>query len=378
MKLHYYLHLQVVKQKNWMERYHRHIVLSEVGIEGQMKLSNAKVLVIGAGGLGCPVLQYLTAAGVGTIGVIDFDKVTESNLQRQVLYGKSSLGNNKALAAKERLEDLNDSITINAYPNKLTHQNAETLFSKYDIIVDGTDNFETRYLINDVSLITKRPLVYGGIFKFEGQVSVFNYKQGPSYRCLFPDAPEKDSVPNCSEVGVLGVLPGIIGSLQAAEVIKIILGLGDILSGKVLYYNSLTTRMWMINVDRSPSEIRSVKGSRNQSVKVNTEKDHIQVIPEISIKDVLNKDDFTFIDVREPHELPKVEHLKVIHIPLHELEKRLEQIDLKKKTAFFCQKGIRSRIAVAILKRHQIDQCYSIKEGASEIITSISKSVNKI
>jgi adenylyltransferase/sulfurtransferase len=359
-----------------MERYHRHIVLSEIGIEGQLKLSKAKVLVIGAGGLGCPVLQYLTAAGIGTIGIIDFDQVTESNLQRQVLYGKSSLGKNKALAAKKRLLDLNDTITINAYPEKLTHQNAESLFSLYDIVVDGTDNFESRYLINDTSLITDTPLVYGGIFKFEGQVSVFNYQQGPSYRCLFPNPPEKDSIPNCSEVGVLGVLPGIIGSLQATEVIKIVLGLGDILSGKVLYYNALSTRMWTINLERSNSEIKTILKKRSPQLKKNSSVNNdIRMIPEISIRDILNVDDYQFIDVRELHELPKVEQLNVLQIPLHELEQHIKQFNTDKKKALFCQKGIRSKVAVSILKRHHIEHCFSIREGAAEIIESINNSV---
>lgn len=358
-----------------MERYHRHIVLSEIGIEGQLKLSNAKVLVVGAGGLGCPILQYLTAAGIGTIGIVDHDVVSETNLQRQVLYGKSSLGMNKALAAKYRLEDLNDSITINAYPEKLTHHNAELLFSNYNIVVDGTDNFESRYLINDASMNTNTPLVYGGIFKFEGQVSVFNYQHGPSYRCLFPDPPHKDSIPNCSEVGVLGVLPGIIGSLQATEVIKIILGLGDILSGKVLYYNSLTTRMWTINLERSQSAIKSVSEMKTQLKNVSSKTGQANVIPEISIRDIAQEDEFQFIDVRELHELPKVDCLNVLQIPLHNLEHHLDQIDPEKKKALFCQMGIRSRVAVAILNRHQIDLCYSVKEGATEIIDTINNSV---
>ena len=206
-----------------MSRYNRHIILSEIGQAGQDKLSNAKVLVIGAGGLGCPVLQYLAAAGIGTIGIVDFDIVDISNLQRQVLFGTSSLGKNKAEAAKQRLEDLNNEISIIAYPEKLTHKNAIDLFNQYDIIVDGTDNFETRYLVNDACIITNKPLVFGAIYKFEGQVSVFNYQNGPSYRCLFPSPPKEGTVPNCSEIGVLGVLPGIIGSMQANEVLKIII-----------------------------------------------------------------------------------------------------------------------------------------------------------
>lgn len=225
-----------------MSRYNRHIILSEIGQQGQDKISNAKVLVVGAGGLGCPILQYLTAAGIGTIGIIDFDVVDISNLQRQVLFGSSSLGQNKAEAAKQRLKDLNNTISIISYPKKLTYKNAITLFNQYDIIVDGTDNFETRYLVNDACIITNKPLVFGAIYKFEGQISVFNYKNGPSYRCLFPNPPN-GTVPNCSEIGVLGVLPAIIGSMQANEILKIILGIGNVLSGKLLCYNALTLQI---------------------------------------------------------------------------------------------------------------------------------------
>ena len=221
-----------------MNRYSRHIALSEIGQAGQNKLLNAKVLVIGAGGLGCPILQYLAAAGVGNIGIVDFDTIELSNLQRQVLFGSASIGLNKAEAAKTRLQDLNNTISITAYPKKLTHQNSLSLFKNYDIIVDGTDNFETRYLINDAAIITNKPVVFGAIYKFEGQVSVFNYKAGPSYRCLFSNQQEKEQSGHCEDLGVLGVLPGIIGSMQANEVLKMILEIGNILSGKLLLYNA--------------------------------------------------------------------------------------------------------------------------------------------
>ncbi len=191
-----------------MDRYSRHIILSEIGREGQDKLSEAKVLVVGAGGLGCPVLQYLTAAGIGTLGIIDFDVVEVSNLQRQILFGSASIGQNKATAAKDRLSDLNNTVVINAYPYRLNYQNALELFEQYDLIVDGTDNFETRYLINDAAVLTDKSIVFGGLYKFQGQVSVFNYDDGPTYRCAFPSKPKKDSVPNCSEVGVLGCFTG--------------------------------------------------------------------------------------------------------------------------------------------------------------------------
>ena len=231
-----------------MNRYDRHIILSEIGQEGQDKISNARVLVIGAGGLGCPVLQYLTAAGVGTIGIIDFDVVELSNLQRQVLFGTSSLAQNKALAAKERLQDLNSDISIIAYQEPLTYQNAITLFRQYDIIVDGSDNFETRYLVNDACVITNKPLVFGAIYKFEGQVSVFNYNSGPSYRCLFPELPNNTNQLNCSEIGVIGVLPGIVGTMMANEVLKIVLGFENILSGILLCYSAKTSETTSLKI----------------------------------------------------------------------------------------------------------------------------------
>ncbi|OEK08175.1 dinucleotide-utilizing protein [Flavivirga aquatica] len=351
-----------------MSRYSRHIILSEIGQEGQDKLSNAKVLVIGAGGLGCPILQYLAAAGIGTLGIVDFDVVETSNLQRQVLFGTSSLGQNKAEAAKKRLADLNDTISINTYPEKLTHSNAIDLFNQYDIIIDGTDNFETRYLVNDACIITNKPLVFGAIYKFEGQVSVFNYQNGPSYRCLFPTPPEAGTAPNCSEIGVLGVLPGIIGCMQANETLKIILELGDTLSGKLLCYNALTLQNSILKVKRSQEIIDSVlKDKENfnkQQVDFNCEITPIV----ISIEEILLKESIQFIDIREPHEQPKVDTLPVTYIPLSELENNIDKIDKTKDKAIFCQSGIRSKRAVTLLQELNVTNCFSVKEGAVEII----------
>ena len=351
-----------------MSRYNRHIILSEIGQKGQDKLSNAKVLVVGAGGLGCPVLQYLTAAGIGTIGIIDFDIVTESNLQRQVLFGTSSLGQNKALAAKQRLQDLNNTIKINAFSEKLTHKNALVFFKNYDVIVDGTDNFATRYLINDASVITNKPLVYGAIYKFEGQVSVFNYQNGPSYRCLFPIPPKEGAIPNCSEIGVLGVLPGIIGSMQANEVLKIILSLGNVLSGKLLCYNALTTQTNTLIVNKSENEINEILSNKDNFQNTKKEFSCSFSLPEISIEEAFQKNNVQFIDVREHHELPKIEALNPTHIPLSEFENNLDKIDSEKEKIIFCQVGIRSKTAVSILQKHNIYKSYSLKEGASEIL----------
>jgi len=356
-----------------MSRYNRHIILSEIGKKGQDKLTNAKVLVVGAGGLGCPVLQYLTAAGIGLIGIIDFDVVEESNLQRQVLFGNSSLGKNKAIAAKERLSDLNNTININTYTEKLTHKNALELFEEYDIIVDGTDNFDTRYLINDASIITNKPLVYGAIYKFEGQVAVFNYNNGPSYRCLFPNAPKQGSIPNCSEIGVLGILPGIIGNLQANEVLKIILGLGNVLSGKMLCYNALTNDFITLNINRVESEIQKVISTKDQFQNIEENSVCNSLPVEISIKEAIKTKEAQFIDVRELDEFPKVSFLKPTKIPLSELENNLNKIDLTKENFFFCQAGIRSKTAVSILQKHNINKSYSIKEGASEILYYLRK-----
>jgi adenylyltransferase/sulfurtransferase len=335
---------------------------------GQDKLTQAKVLVIGAGGLGCPILQYLAAAGIGTLGIVDFDTIEESNLQRQILFGMSTLGMNKALAAKERLEDINPTISITAYQERLTNKNAISLFNKYDIIVDGTDNFTTRYLISDASLITHKPLVYGAIYKFEGQVSVFNYQDGPSYRCIFPTPPKAGSVANCSEVGVLGVLPGIVGSMQANEVLKLILGLGNVLSGKLLCYNALTAETMTLTVPKSDIEINKILNQKDTFQNCQEEFNCELNFNEISVKEALQKENIQFIDVRETHEQPKVDVINPIQIPLSELELHLDKIDSEKEKIIFCQSGIRSKKAVAILQKNNINNCYSLKEGAISIL----------
>ena len=349
-----------------MSRYNRHIILSKIGQQGQNKISNTKVLVIGAGGLGCPILQYLTAAGIGTIGIIDFDIVNVSNLQRQVLFGNSSLGQNKAEAAKQRLKDLNNTISIIAYPKKLTYKNAINLFNQYDIIVDGSDNFETRYLVNDACIITNKPLVFGAIYKFEGQVSVFNYKNGPSYRCLFPNPP-KGTVPNCSEIGVLGVVTGIIGAMQANEVLKIILELANTLSGKLMCYNALTLQNSILKINRSEKIIQLILKNKENFHKKNLNFNCEVDVDSVSIKSFLSKDNIQFIDVREIHEQPKIEDLTVTCIPLNLLKNNLDKIDATKNKAIFCQSGTRSKRAVVILQELKIQNCFCIKEGASEI-----------
>lgn len=346
-------------------RYHRQIILPEIGVSGQEKLEASKVLVIGAGGLGCPVLQYLTAAGIGKIGIVDFDVVDISNLHRQILYGTNAVGVNKAIAAKQRLTDLNPAITIHAYPEKLSTKNAVSLFSEYDIIVDGTDNFSTRYMINDACVITNKPLVYGAIFKFEGQVSVFNYQNGPTYRCLFPEPPKAGSVPSCAEIGVLGVLPGIIGSMQANEVFKIILSLGDVLNGKLFMYDCLTTQSSTFTIRRVESEVSKILAS----VKDFETNDYdlfcgVNPISEITAESAFSVKNVQFIDVREAHEQPKIESLHPIYISLGMLEEELHTLSKEKEIIIFCQSGIRSKKAVDILLQNGFKNVSHIKGGA--------------
>ncbi len=350
---------------SFTSRYHRQTILPEIGASGQEKLTASKVLVIGAGGLGCPILQYLVAAGVGTVGIVDFDSVEVSNLHRQVLYGEHSIGKNKALTAKNYLTNLNPEIIIHAYPEKLTPKNAISLFSQYDIIVDGTDNFATRYLVNDACVITNTPLVYGAIFKYEGQVSVFNYQKGPTYRCLFPQPPKAGSVPSCSEIGVLGVLPGIIGSMQANEVLKIILGIGDVLSGKLMMYDSLSAKFSTFSIPRVDAEISKVLAAKADF----EAKDYdlfcgIKKSIEIVAKDVFQLEDIQCIDVREAHEQPKIKSLHPICIPLGTLKEQLNMLDTERETIVFCQSGFRSKKAVALLLEQGFKNVSHVKGGA--------------
>lgn len=349
-------------------RYSRHLLLDKIGEQGQEKLKAAKVLVIGAGGLGCPVLQYLTAAGVGFIGIIDFDKVDETNLQRQILFTTDDVGINKALAAKNHLEQLNPYVNFDIYQEKLTNQNAIELFAQYDIIVDGTDNFSTRYLVNDACVKTNKPLVYGAIYKFEGQVSVFNYKNGPTYRCLFPEAPDPGSVPNCSEIGVVGVLPGLIGTQQANEVIKILLGIGNPLSGKLSVYDALNASQFVVDIARNEEQIKVVKEIDLKQydydyfcgIKIDP---NMNEISSKELKDLLNNEEVQVIDVREPHEQPKVEALNAVNIPLQTIPHQLNQIDKNKKVIVYCQHGVRSLHAIDYLKQQGFDNLINLTGG---------------
>jgi len=331
------------------QHYSRHLILEELGEAGQLKLKKAKVLVVGAGGLGCPVLQYLTAAGVGTIGIIDDDVVEASNLQRQVLFTYEDIGVSKTVAAVARLAGLNPFVNFKTYQEKLTRENAIELFTQFDIVVDGSDNFPTRYLCNDAAVLTNKPLVFGAIYKFEGQVSVFNYQKGPSYRCLYPNAPKPTEVPNCSEIGVLGVLPGIIGSLQANEVLKIICGLGTVLRGKLLTFDALKMQQFLINFEKT-NEAKRSKLQANYDlfcgISVPTKEISLQHLEN-------NKKKYNLLDVREEEERAEY-HIGGIHIPLDALKYRLDEISQDKSLVVYCKSGIRSKRAIELLRAHQV------------------------
>ncbi|WAC01263.1 molybdopterin-synthase adenylyltransferase MoeB [Lacinutrix neustonica] len=341
------------------QQYNRHLILEDIGVEGQLKLKQASVLVIGAGGLSCPVLQYLTAAGVGKIGIVDDDTVDQSNLQRQILYNHKDIRKNKAEAAASHLQLLNPFISFDTYNARLTKENALALFKKYSIIVDGTDNFPTRYLINDAAILLKKPVVFGSIFKFEGQVSVFNYNNGPSYSCLYPTPPKPNEVPNCSEIGVLGVLPGIIGSLQANEVLKIILGLGNVLSGKLLTFNALSMKQTIFSF------------KKNTTVRMEALQEDYQafcgipkVTKEISFEEYkAQSSHYNLLDVRTQREREEC-HIKSIHIPLAELALRVGEIPQDKSLLVFCKSGVRGKLAIEILQNKGFKETLvNLKDG---------------
>lgn len=366
--------------KQEISRYSRHLLLPEIGVEGQNKLKNSKVLVIGAGGLGCPVLLYLTAAGVGIIGIVDFDVVDESNLQRQILYTVTDISKSKAAAAAAILSQQNPYVKFNVYNTRLNTGNALDIFNEYDIIVDGTDNFATRYLINDACVILNKPLVYGAIYRFEGQVTVLNKANkvgtaGPTYRCIFPTPPDAESAPNCSEIGVLGVLPGIIGTLQANETIKIITGIGESLSGKLLLINALTMNFNTVNLERNPENYLNAPGTKEDFAKMNYESfcssstiNEIKNITASELSSLLNKsDEIQLVDVREINEDPIINDLIDIQIPLADIKNNTHKIAKDKMVVVFCKGGSRSKRAIELLQNDfGFSNLYNLQGGVLE------------
>jgi len=345
-------------ERDELKRYKRQMILPELGVHGQEKLKVAKVLMIGAGGLGCPVLQYLSAAGVGTIGIVDDDVIEISNLHRQVLYNAMDVGKPKTAVARQKLEQLNPFIVINAHQERLTAENAERLIRSYDLIIDGSDNFTTRYLVNDTCVDLGKTLIFGSIFKFEGHVSVFNYQNGPNYRDVFPEPPADNEVPNCAEIGVIGVLPGMIGTYMANEVIKILCGIGEVLSGKFLTWNALNNHISLFNISKQEKII-----PKTASIKV----DEPAANYEISMKVlnewmVQNPDEIYLVDVREEYEYDDF-NIGGINIPLYALNEQVNRLPINKKLVFCCQTGQRSKMAIYLLKPFYKGEMYSVRNG---------------
>jgi adenylyltransferase/sulfurtransferase len=345
-----------------ISRYARHLIIPDVGIDGQKRLKAARVLLVGAGGLGSPLALYLAAAGVGHIGIVDFDVVDVTNLQRQILHGTKDVGRSKLASARERIADINPFVELTTYETALTSQNALGIIEKYDLVVDGTDNFPARYLVNDACVMLGKPNVYGSVFRFEGQASVFSTKDGPCYRCLFPEPPPPGMVPNCAEGGVLGVLPGLIGTIQATEAIKLILGIGEALVGRLLLVDALGAQFRTVKVRKNPAcpmcgtheitelidydEFCGMKpeaGSRKPE-------DSMPEITPLELAERLRAGDIDLIDVREPHEWD-IAHIPGARlIPLGNLPAAVPSLDRTRDIVVQCRSGARSGRAVRLLQ----------------------------
>lgn len=374
-----------------LARYDRHIIIPDFGLEAQKKLKAAKVLVIGSGGLGSPVLLYLAAAGVGTIGIVDFDVVDDSNLQRQVLFGVDEVGKLKAEAARERLEALNPYIDIVVHNTRLTSENALNIIKQYDVVADGTDNFPTRYLVNDACVLLDKPNVYASIFQFEGQVSVFNYvnakgERGPNYRDLYPAPPPPGLVPSCAEGGVLGVLPGIIGSLQALEVIKVVTGVGELLNGRFYIFDALNFESRTFKIKRNPAN--PLNGT-NPTIKALIDYEQFcglksnekTTVKEITVSDLydlqVKGEPFQLIDVREPHEYDIV-NIGAELIPLGTVSANADRIAKDKKVIVHCKVGGRSAKAVQELQdKFGFTNLYNLKGGILAYIDEVQPELTK-
>jgi adenylyltransferase/sulfurtransferase len=345
-----------------ISRYARHLILPDVGVDGQKRLKAARVLLIGAGGLGSPLALYLAAAGVGHLGIVDFDVVDVTNLQRQVLHGTKDIGRSKIASARERIADINPFVELTTYETALTSKNALDIIGKYDLVVDGTDNFPTRYLVNDACVILGKPNVYGSVFRFEGQASVFSTKDGPCYRCLFPEPPPPGMVPSCAEGGVLGVLPGLIGTIQATEAIKLILGIGEPLVGRLLLVDALGAQFRTVKVRKNPAcpacgtrEItKLIDYEEFCGIKPEAEgRKPEAVMPEITpleLADRLRAGDVELIDVREPHEWDIARIPGARLIPLGVFPAAIPSLDRTRDIVVHCRSGARSGKAVRQLQ----------------------------
>lgn len=383
-------HKDIRFSKDELSRYNRHIIIPEFGMEAQQKLKASRVLVIGSGGLGSPMLLYLAAAGVGTIGIVDFDVVDDSNLQRQVLFGVESVGKPKVEAARDRLMALNPYINLNIYNTQLTSKNAPDLIKQYDVVADGTDNFPTRYLVNDACVLLGKVNVYASIFQFEGQVSVFNYTDGngitgPNYRDLYATPPPPGLVPSCAEGGVLGVLPGIIGSLQALEVIKVVTGVGDVLSGRFFSFDALTFESRTFKIRRNP---QNPLNGANPTIKELIDYEQFCGVKAVEkkIKEIdalqlhsweTSGEDYQIIDVREPFEY-EICNIGAQLIPLGTVVQNVDKIDRNKKVVVQCKTGNRSGKAIRELEeKFGFENLYNLKGGILGYIDEVKPELTR-
>lgn len=355
-------------------RYSRHILLPQVGEEGQRALKNSRVLLIGAGGLGSPVALYLAAAGVGTLGLVDFDVVDLSNLQRQIIHGSSGIGRPKIDSARDRLRDVNPNVHVEAYEMRLTSDNALDIARDYDLIVDGTDNFATRYLVNDTSVLLGIPNIYGSVYRFEGQASVFGAPDGPCYRCLFREPPPPDLIPNCAEAGVLGVVPGLVGTIQATEAIKIVLGLGDTLVRRLLLIDAMTMAFRTLEIQRDPEcpacgtrEITELMDYDVLCGGIPTEAASREAIREIQPSQLAQRlqrgEKLEIIDVREPYEW-QIGHIPGARlVPLNQIPEEIPRLDKERETILYCKAGVRSMRAAQQLANAGITDVRNLAGG---------------
>jgi molybdopterin/thiamine biosynthesis adenylyltransferase/rhodanese-related sulfurtransferase len=370
-------------------RYSRHLIMPEVALDGQKKLKAAKVLTVGTGGLGSPLALYLAAAGIGTIGIVDFDVVDESNLQRQIIHGTSDVGRPKVESARDKIKDINPNVEVVVHEEALTSENALEVFADYDVIVDGTDNFPTRYLVNDACVLLGKPNVYGSIFRFEGQASVFWAEEGPCYRCLYPEPPPPGLVPSCAEGGVLGILPGAIGVVQATEAVKLILGIGEPLIGRLMLYDALGMSFREMKLRKDPG--CPICGENPTVTELIDYEEFCGIpqanavaqengVPEITVQELKQKlddgEDINILDVREPHEY-EVANIGVKLVPLGELPRRLAEFDQNENFAIHCKTGGRSAKAVKLLQDAGFGNVYNVKGGITAWSEEIDPSVPK-
>ena len=371
-----------------VQRYSRHLIMPEVGMDGQRKLKSARVLCIGAGGLGSPAAMYLAAAGVGQLGIVDFDVVDYSNLQRQILHGTPDVGRSKLQSAKDRLRAINPGVHVETYETALSSENALQLLEPYDVVVDGTDNFPTRYLVNDACVLLGKPNAYGSIFRFEGQASVFALKGGPCYRCLYPEPPPPGLVPSCAEGGVLGVLPGIIGTIQATEAIKILIGVGEPLVGRFLIFDALRMRFRELKLRRDVDcpvcgdqpTVRELV-DYEQFCGVTTTPQAVVSIKEASVESLKRRldagDDFLLLDVREPQEYQICAIPGSTLIPLGDLPSRLVELEGEREIVVHCKSGVRSAKAVKLLQEAGFADAANLKGGILAWIEHVDPSLPK-